>query len=450
MSSVTILDSVTRRLAGWHQRYMRGVNFMYIVAVVIGVLTGACAALLKWSISAVRDFFLGIFNVSEGNYGFFILPVAGILLAVLVTRYVVRRPMDHATDRLIDGMKNNDNDISPRLIAGPIVACSITLGMGGSAGGEDPIAYTGAAIGSNVGKAFRLRQSDLAQLAGCGAAAGIAGIFMAPVGGVMYCLEVLAMRESLQSVIAVIFSSLASALTCFLIMGCHNDVTFMPVMTFEASMLPYVLLCGVVCGIYSAYYSTVMGRCYKWLKRYSGVWVKALAGGAFVSAVLFIFPSLYGEGYTMMAKLMADSPQALVAYGPLYRLSERPDILLALLGVLLLVKPFAVSATNDTGGVGGDFTPTFFCGAICGFIFAGVMNVCFDAHLSYAMFAFLGMAAVMSGAIQAPLMGIFIAAEMAGLYSFILPLTVAAVTSFLTSYAFTRLRRPLGYLHGGK
>lgn len=444
------LTGLTQRLAAWHQRYLGGVDFMYTLAVIIGVLTGAGAALLKWCIDFVRDFFLGIFNISEGNWEFFVLPVAGILLAVVVTRYLVKHPMDHATDRLIDGMKNNDNAISPRLIAGPIVACSITLGMGGSAGGEDPIAYTGAAIGSNVGRAFRLNQDQLAQLVGCGAAAGIAGIFMAPIGGVMYCLEVLAMRQSLQSVLSVIFASLVSALTSFILLGCHNDVTFMPEMMFENSLVPYVILCGVACGIYSAYYSTVMGRCYRWLGRFPSSWLKALSGGLFVAAVLYLFPSLYGEGYTMISKLMADSPEALVAYGPLYKLGERPDILLVLLGVLLLIKPFAVSATNDTGGVGGDFTPTFFCGAICGFVFAGIANVLFDAHLPYAMFAFFGMAAVMSGAIQAPLMGIFICSEMTGLYSFILPLTIAAVSSYLTSYLLTRLRHPLGFLHGGK
>lgn len=450
MSYSSIVNSATAWLSAWHQKHLSGVNFMYILAVIIGVLTGAGAALLKGCISFVRDFFLGVFNISHGNWGFFILPVAGILLAVVVTRYIIRHPMDHATDRLIDGMKNNDNAISPRLIAGPIVACSITLGMGGSAGGEDPIAYTGAAIGSNVGKAFRLNQDELAQLVGCGAAAGIAGIFMAPIGGVMYCLEVLRMKQSLQSVLAVVFASLISALTCYILMGCHYDVTFMPDMMFENSLIPYIVLCGLACGLYSAYYSTVMGRCYTWLQRFPATWRKALLGGLFVAVMLYFFPSLYGEGYSMISKLMADSPEALVAYGPLYHLGKRPEILLLLLSILLVVKPFAVSATNDTGGVGGDFTPTFFCGAICGFVFAGVANIFFGAHLSYAMFAFLGMAAVMAGAIQAPLMGLFIASEMTGLYSFILPLTITAMTSYLTSYLITRLHNPLGFLHGGK
>lgn len=450
MSYSSIVNSATAWLSAWHQKHLGGVNFMYILAVIIGVLTGAGAALLKWSIDFVRHFFLGIFNISEGNWGFFVLPVVGILLAVVVTRYLIHSPMDHATDRLIDGMKNDENAISPRLIFGPIVACSITLGMGGSAGGEDPIAYTGAAIGSNVGKSFRLNQDQLAQLVGCGAAAGIAGIFMAPIGGVMYCLEVLRMKQSLQSILAVVFSSLISALTCYILLGCHYDVTFMPQMMFENTLIPYVIFCGVACGLYSAYYSTVMGCCYTWLNKFPSSWLKALLGGLFVAAMLFVFPSLYGEGYTMISKLMADSPESLVAYGPLYHLGKKPEILLILLSVLLIIKPFAVSATNDTGGVGGDFTPTFFCGAICGFVFAGAANLLFDAHLPYAMFAFLGMSAVMAGAIQAPLMGIFIASEMTGLYSFILPLTISAMTAYLTSYLFTRLHNPLGFLHGGK
>ena len=429
------IHRATAALAAWHQKHLGQVDFMYILAVAIGLLTGAGAALLKWAITAVRDWIFSTFDITSGNIAILALPVVGILLAVVVTRYLARHPMDHCTDRLKDDMAQGRNALSPRLILGPIAGCAITLGMGGSAGGEDPIAYTGAAVGSNVGRAFRLDEDSLAVLAGCGAAAGIAGIFMAPIGGVMYALEVLRMRQSLQSMLAVVFASLVASITCYVLLGLHADITFMPALSFDVSLVPHTVALGVVCGLYSAYYSGMMRRCRSLLGRFNSVWVKALLGGLTVAALLYVFPSLYGEGYGMISKLMADEPRQLVGYGPLYGLGGDGAVLLALLGGILLVKPLAVSATNDTGGVAGDFTPTFFCGAICGFVFAAALNMAFGWHLSPALFAFMGMAAVMAGAISAPLMGIFIASEMTGLYSFIFPLTIAATLSYLTAAA---------------
>ncbi len=433
MQTQDTIHKITAYLADWHKKHLSQVNFMYIIAVAIGLLTGAGAALLKWAIMAVKDLVFSVFDFSSGNLGILVLPIAGMLLAVVVARYLVHQPMDHATDRLKADVAAGKNALSPRLILGPIAGCAITLGMGGSAGGEDPIAYTGAAIGSNAGRAFRLDQDSLAVLCGCGAAAGIAGIFMAPIGGVMYALEVLKMKQTLQSVLAVVFASLTASITCYILLGLHADITFMPQLSFDVSVLPYTIALGLFCGLYSAYYSGVMERCHKFLSRFAGTWGKAALGGLFVAALLYIFPSLYGEGYGMISRLMADQPRELVSYGPLYGLGGKMDILLLLLCAILLVKPFAVSATNDTGGVAGNFTPTFFCGAICGFVFAAALNLIFGLHLSTALFAFMGMAAVMAGAISAPLMGIFIASEMTGLYSFIFPLTVVAVVSYLTA-----------------
>lgn len=439
MTTRDFIHKATASLSAWHQEHLSQVNFLYILAVAIGILTGAGAALLKWAITAVKDLVFSLFDFSSGNAGILILPIAGILLAVVVARYLVRQPMDHATDRLKADMAAGHNELSPRLILGPIAGCAITLGMGGSAGGEDPIAYTGAAIGSNAGRAFRLDEDRLAVLAGCGAAAGIAGIFMAPIGGVMYALEVLKMRQSLQSMLAVVFASLAASITCYVLLGLHADITFMPALSFDVSLIPYTIALGAACGLYSAYYSGVMARCHTLLGRFNSLWGKALLGGLVVAAMLYVFPSLYGEGYGMISRLMADEPRELVSYGPLYGLGADAPVLILLLVAILLVKPLAVSATNDTGGVAGNFTPTFFCGAICGFAFAAALNLIFGLHLSTALFAFMGMAAVMAGAISAPLMGIFIASEMTGLYSFIFPLTIAAVVSYLTALAARRM-----------
>lgn len=427
------LNKITGRLAAWQRSYHGTVSFLQLAAVTIGLLSGAGAALLKGGVDWVTRGIFSVFRLQEGNFEILFLPIIGILLATAFTRYVVRHKMDHASERISAGMANGDVDLSAKCILGPIIACSITLGMGGSAGAEDPIVYTGGAVGSNVGKAFRLDKEQLTNLVGCGAAAAIAGIFMAPIGGVMFAFEVLKMKQSLPTVIALVVSSLVAAITCYILLGCHYDVTFVPEMTFDNHMIPLVLLCGMVCGAYSIYYALVLKRCRKLFTRLNNIWVKALIGGAILAALLYIFPSLYGEGYDTLRHLMDNQPRTVVAYGPLYDLGAKEWVLMLLIVGLLAAKPFATSATNDSGGIGGDFTPTLYCGGVLGFLFAITLNYCFHMHLQPALFAYFGMAAVMAGAIQAPLMAIFITSEMAGLYGFILPLAISACISWLAS-----------------
>ena len=413
---------------------------MQLAAIAIGLLCGAAAALMKWAIDWITNLVFSHFDMHSGNWAFFVIPIAGIFIATAIAKYIVKQPMDHASDRVADGMAKGENRISPKLILGPIVGCTVTLGLGGSAGAEDPITYTGSAIGSNVGKAFRLSQDTLQDLVGIGAGAAIAGIFMAPIGGMMFSLEVLKTRQTLQTVIALVLGSLTSSLTCYILLGCHTDITFVPEMRFDTHLIPMVLICGMVCGLYSAYYSRMMALCRRWYVRFSNIWLRALIGGVILSTLLFFFPSLYGEGYDTVRKLMIDDPIDIISYSPLFRFGHDYLTLLILMASLLLVKPFATSSTNDSGGIGGDFTPTFFCGGVLGFMFAAVANHYLGMHLPYALFAFFGMAAVMAGAVRAPLMAIFIAAEMTGLYGFILPLTLSALASIVTVMLLNRSR----------
>ena len=217
-------------------------------------------------------------------------------------------------------------------------------------------------------------------------------------------------------------------------MGSHYDVTFMPQMVFENSLIPYVLILGVLCGIYSVYYSSILARCSKLFGRISGLWTKAFIGGAIIAGLLYLFPSLYGEGYLLLSHLMAGEGRSIVSYSPLYEVSADGIAFMFLFLALLLIKPVATGATNDSGGVGGDFTPTLFCGGVAGYLFVELLDFCFGLTLPHALFTFFGMAAVMAGGKRAPLMGIFITSEMTGLYGFILPLTIVAITSYVTVY----------------
>lgn len=436
-----IVENIKGKLTGFQQWMFAGGDYIYLAAIFTGLFSGAFAALLKGCINVLTHFLFNTFDIQSGNFGFIVLPIAGILIATAYTRYIAKQPMDHASDRIAEKIATNQTDIKPQFIISPIITCSVTLGMGGSAGGEDPICYTGAAIGSNVGKLLLVSKDTLMQLVGCGAAAGIAGIFMAPIGGVMFAIEVLKMKQSLSTIYAIIISSLTAALTCYLLLGCHTDVTFVPAMRFDVSLIPYVLACGVFCGIYSIYYRWIQHKCRKRFDKISNIWVKALIGGLSLAVLLFLFPSLYGEGYSTIAKLMADDAMTIANYGPFYSAHIDKYILMLLFGCLLLVKPYATSATNDSGGVGGGFTPTFFAGGVAGFLFAWLLNTIFGLDLHYALFTFFGMSAVMAGAVRAPLMAMFIAAEMTGLYGFILPLTISASCSYACGLAFDKYCR---------
>lgn len=433
------IKEILARMSSMYQDDTIRFGLYYVIAIFMGILCGAAAALLKGGITIVTNLLFSTLSIHEGNWAFWLLPIVGIFIATLYTKFVTRLPMDHGTERIADDLVKDTPRMSPKLILDPIITCSFTLGMGGSAGAESPIAYSGAAIGSNIGKALKLPDLSIANLVGCGAAAGIAGIYMAPIGGVMYALEVLHMRQSLASVLALSFSSLAAALTCYVLLGCHTDVTFVPSMRFDNSLIPYVLVCGLVCGAYSVYYRIMISKFRHLFGKVTNIWLKALMGGAMLAAMLFLFPSLYGEGYGTIGKLMDNDPLSCVAYSLLYNLGKDYAVLLLLLAVLLILKPIATAATNDSGGVGGSFTPTLFCGAVLGFLFAAVAHYYFHIELPYALFAFFGMAAVMSGAKLAPLMGIFITAEMTGLYGFILPLTIAGLTSFITTTLINKL-----------
>lgn len=434
-----IIDTAWMRATRWCTAHDGDPYLLYVLATLVGVAAGMAAAVLKGAITMVMHLTFSLLNIQEGNWAFLLLPIGGIMIAVLITRYIVHKPMDSATERIADDLRQNQPYLSPRLILGSIVTCSFTLGMGGSAGAESPIAYTGAAIGSNLARALKLQPVHVLNLLGCGAAAGIAGIYMAPIGGVMYALEVLRMRQSLETILAVTFSSLAAALTSYLMLGCHTDVSFVPAMRFDTHLIPYVLVLGALCGIYSVYYSAVINRFGGRLERVANIWLRALWGGGLLAAMLYVFPSLYGEGYGIISKLMDNDPMSIISYSPLYPLGKHFWVLMLLFVALLAVKPFATAATNESGGVGGDFTPTFFCGGVAGFFFAAMMHHYLHIELPYALFAFFGMAAVMSGAKQAPLMAIFIAAEMTGMYGFILPLTLTAISSVVTMLVFKAL-----------
>lgn len=421
------------KVSQWCTAHMSEFVYMVILAVITGVIAGALAHIFKKMIRFIANIFIPHIVNSGFNWWIIAVPLAGILLTGIFTRYILHRDLTHVVAQLINDLKNKTYRLRHTLTFSAILGGTITLGMGGSSGAEGPIAATGAAIGSNIGQLFGLSNRNVKILLACGASAGIAGIFSAPIGGLMFSLELLRVSLSTIPILAVSVAALTGYLTSFACNGFVSDLVFIPEEGFEWSTLPAVILLGIFCGIYSLYYSGVTNYMDKVFKSISNPWFRNLTGGVMLGAIIFLFPSMYGVGYPVLGKVIGGDFDT-ISVGSVLGHFEGTGItgLMLIAAGILLCKSWAVSATNSSGGVGGDFAPTLYAGGIAGFLFATFCNQFCGTHLPVTLFAFYGMAAVMSGVIRTPLMSFFIVVEMSMAYSLSLPVSIAAIVSYLT------------------
>lgn len=411
----------------------------HVLAVCIGLLTGLAAWLLKLMIGTLSGWLTSGMGAAGCNWRLLWLPCLGIVITGLYQRHILRRNIEHGIERVQDGVRHGVDRVSPRLICAPMIASSMTLGFGGSAGSEGPIATIGAAIGSNVGRFFRLSPDMLRILIGCGAGAGIAGIFKAPVGGMLFTLEVLGLPLTTVSVLALLISCITSAMTAYMLSGYTYDVHFVQSIPFEPEILPYVLVLGLLCGLYSSYYSTVMTGMRRRLEGIADPLHRNIVAGVALAVMVFMFPTLYGEGYGSLSRLINGHSTFITEYSLFSAMHSTPTLLMLLVAAILVCKPVAACATNSGGGVAGDFAPTLFAGSMAGFLFALMSDSIFGTTLPTSDFAFIGMGAVMAGAVRAPLMALFLTSEMADGYQFFLPLFLATAISYGTTLLIDRL-----------
>ncbi len=426
------------RLLRWCERHIKEKSFVILLSLVVGVLAGLAAMVLKWMIHLISGTLTADLNVSEGNYLYILYPVIGILLACWYVRYVVRDNISHGVTRVLYSISQNKSRLKPHNMYTSIVASSITIGFGGSVGAEGPIVYTGAAIGSNLGQAFRLSPRVLMILVGCGAAAGIAGIFKAPIAGMLFTLEVLMLDLTTVTVMPLLIASISAASIAYIFTGYEFEFFFVQSEPFITERIPFFIGLGVICGFVSLYFTRIMFMMETFFKKHLGVqWKKSVVGGAILASLVFLFPPLYGEGYGAINSLLNGDPSSIVDGSIFY--GDRDDVAFIILyiGFIILMKAFATSATNGAGGVGGTFAPSLYVGCMTGFFFAYLINnLGFGMDLSVKNFALMGMAGVMSGVMHAPLMGIFLTAEMTGGYELFLPLLIVSAISYGTIKIF--------------
>lgn len=426
------------RLLIWREKHMKERTFVSLLSLVVGIACGLAAMVLKWLIHVISGALISDMNVSEGNWTFIIYPVIGVLLATLYVRYVVRDDISHGVTRVLYAISQNKSRLKPHNMYTSIVGSSITIGFGGSVGAEGPIVYTGAAIGSNLGQAFRLSPRVLMILVGCGAAAGIAGIFKAPIAGMLFTLEVLMLDLTTVTVMPLLISSISAASVAYIFTGYDLEFFFVQSEPFIMERLPYFIGLGVMCGLVSLYFTRVMFSMETFFrKRLILPWRKTVVGCAILATLVFLFPPLYGEGYGAINSLLNGNPGSIVDGSIFYGDRANAMFIVLYIGMIILLKAFATSATNGAGGVGGTFAPSLYVGCMTGFFFAYLLNnLGFGLDLSVKNFALMGMAGVMSGVMHAPLMGIFLTAEMTGGYELFLPLLIVSTLSYGTIKIF--------------
>ena len=422
----------------WREKNVREKRFILLLSFLVGIFTALAALLLKLLIHWIQEFLTENFDTTEANYLYLVYPVVGIFLTGLFVRYVVKDDISHGVTKILYAISRRQSRIKRHNTWSSIIASSITIGFGGSVGAEAPIVLTGSAIGSNLGSLFKMERRTLMLLVGCGAAGAVAGIFKAPIAGLVFTLEVLMIDLTMTSLLPLLISSVTAATLSYVVTGQEAMFQFHLDEPFELGLIPYVIMLGVFCGLVSLYFTRAMNRLEGVFGRLNTPYKKLALGGVMLSVLIFLFPPLYGEGYDTIELLLNGTTNAdwdTVMNNSLFY--GHGNLLLVYLMLIIVFKVFASSATNGGGGCGGIFAPSLYLGCIAGFVFSHFSNE-FDvtAYLPEKNFALMGMAGVMSGVMHAPLTGVFLIAELTGGYDLFLPLMIVSVSAYLTIIVF--------------
>lgn len=410
-----------------------------ILAFVIGFFASVAGYVLHSMIKEIQHLLTAGFDRTTFNWLYLLFPIMGIYLTSLFIKYVVKDNISHGITRVLYAISTKQSRLKGHNCWSSVVASSITIGFGGSVGAEAPIVLTGSAIGSNLAKLFKMDARTAMLLVGCGATAAISGIFKAPIAGLVFTLEVLMLDLTMASLLPILIASVTATCFSYIFVGSESLFSYHMDSAWDIQRVPPYIILGVFCGIVGLYFMRTMTACenlFANMKRHP--YLKLALGGLTLSVLIFFFPSLYGEGYSMVnifldGKTIADWEQVMngsMFYG-------HSNLLVVYVGLVVFTKVFATSATNGAGGCGGTFAPALFIGGFSGFFFARIWNIYqLGVYAPEKNFALMGMAGVMAGVMQAPLTGIFLIAELTAGYQLFIPLMIVCICAYLTINIF--------------
>ena len=410
------------------------------LSLVVGLFTGLAAFVLKFLVEEIEDLLTEGFDATQMNWLYLVYPAVGILLTSLFIRHVVRDDISHGVTKILYAISRKRARIRPHNRWSSVLASSITIGFGGSVGAEAPIVLTGSAIGSDLGKRFHLPPQTLMLLVGCGAAGAVAGIFKAPIAGLMFVIEVLMLDLTMRSLLPLLTTSITSVCVSYALYGTDSMFSFNMDKPFTIDIIPACILLGVFCGFLSLYFTRSMNWFERIFARLQSPWTKFALGAVVLGVLIYFLPALYGEGYSVISQLINDTDPSVIMHNTLFY-GDNSNLVIYL-SIVLLAKVFASAATNGGGGCGGVFAPSLFVGGLGGFVFCVLWDAFFGIDSGTSGFilpkncVLFGMAGLMSGVMHAPLTGIFLIAELTGGYELLVPLMIVSAISYMTINIF--------------
>jgi chloride channel len=441
MDEITELDEKTLlgRIVKWRTEHLSTRQFTLILSFFVGLFAAIAAYCLHWLIKQIQLLLTAGFSISSFNWLYLVFPVVGIYLTSLFVRYIVKDNISHGITRVLYAISSKRSRLKGHNCWSSVVASAITIGFGGSVGAEAPIVLTGSAIGSNLGQLFKLDNRTLMLLVGCGASAAIAGIYKAPIAGLVFTLEVLMVDLTMASLLPILIACVTATCFTYIFVGTESMFTFHIDEAWVIERVPASVLFGVFCGLISLYFMRTMTACenmFAAMKNHT--YLRLIVGGVILSSLIFLFPSLYGEGLSSVNILLngeTESDWSQILNNSLFY--GHNHLLVLYIGLVLFTKVFATSATNGSGGCGGTFAPSLFIGAFGGFFFARLWNIYqVGIYIPEKNFTLLGMAGVMAGVMHSPLTAMFLIAEITGGYQLLLPLMIVCISSYLTINIF--------------
>ena len=411
-------------------------NKLLLLSFVVGVLSGCAAVILDRAIEIISRTLDSGFEGSAYEWGFLIFPGVGMMVSLLLLKFVVRDNIGHGVTKVLLAVSRNESRIRPHNMWSSVLTSSFTIGFGGSVGAEAPIVYTGAAIGSNLGRVCGLSYRNITVLLGCGAAAAVAGIFKAPLAGVLFTLEILLFNVSMKSMLPLLVATISATVVSYVFRG-QTPVFACDLTPFSMGNIPYYLVLGVTAGFFSLYFTNGTLWLEDKLGKLHNVYLRWLLCAVGLGLLIFLFPPLYGQGYDSLASLLNGQEIVVEDRTVLSFLMNRPWGVPLFFVLILFFKIVAMTLTNSGGGVGGTFGPTLFAGAILGFVLARCFNLAGTA-VPEQNFVLVGMAALMAAVMQAPMTAIFLIAEISGGYELLIPLIMTSTVAFGTVRIFEK------------
>ncbi|MCQ2115115.1 MAG: chloride channel protein [Bacteroidales bacterium] len=422
-------------MINWRKRLSEN-DLLLVLSLVVGIACGLASVLLKIGIEQMQEGAAMLTGKPGMGILKLVLPGVGMFLSLLFVRYVIKDNIGHGVTKVLVAVSKNESRIKPHNTWSSLVSSCVTIGLGGSVGAEAPIVYTGAAIGSNVARIMGLSYKNMTILVGCGAAGAVAGIFKAPLAGVLFTLEILLFNISMSSILPLLLSTISATVVSYF---CLGDAT-----SFECTLEPFIMrnipfyvVLAVICALTSIYFTRTTLWLESKMRKIGNVYVRWIFAAVCLGLLIYLFPPLFGEGYGVLGQLL-NGHEPVLDGSPLADVSSSVWFLPVFFVLVLIMKVFSMSFTNAGGGVGGTFGPTLFVGGIAGFIVARSLNIFLgpdSALIPEQNFVLVGMAATMAGVMQAPMTAIFLIAEISGGYDLLIPLILTATVS----YGLTRM-----------